>query len=79
MRVYQPISHLNSVRMNLLIKLDSICFEPVTLPIMMIAWSCDKMFVIKPIKYVPKASDKILRYRGDVPFMPLDSPNHSQK
>lgn len=79
MGVYQPISYSNSVRMHPLIKLDMLKFKPVALPLVIVAWSCDEDLIIKPIKYVPKASDKILRYRGDVPFMPLDSPNHSQK
>ena len=79
MGVYQPISYSNSVRMHPLIKLDVLKFKPVALPLVIVAWSCDEDLIIKPIKYVPKASDKRLRYRGDVPFMPLDSPNHSQK
>ena len=79
MGVYQPISYSNSVRMNLLIKLDSIRFDPVTIPTVMIAWSCDNMFVIKPIKSVPKVSTKRSCYSYNVPFMSLDSPHHSQK
>lgn len=79
MGVYQPISYSNSVRMHPLIKLDMLKFKPVALPLVIVAWSCDEDLIIKPIKYVPKGSDNRLRYRGDVPFMPLDSPNHSQK
>jgi len=79
MGVYQSISYKDSVRMHPLIKLDMLKFKPVALPLVIVAWSCDEDLIIKPIKYVPKASDNRLRYRGDVPFMSLDSPNHSQK
>ena len=79
MGVYQPISYSNSVRMHPLIKLDVLKFKPLAFPCITVAWSCDGDFTFNSIKYVPKASDKRLCYRGDVPFMPLDSPNHSQK
>lgn len=79
MGVYQSISYKDSVRMHPVIKLDMLKFKPVALPIVMMAWACDEKFIIKSIKYEVKVSDNRLRYRGNVPFMPLDSPDHSQK
>ena len=79
MGVYQSISYKDSVRMHPVIKLDMLKFKPVALPTVIVAWSWDEDLIINPIKYEVKASDNRLRYRGNVPFMPLDSPDHSQK
>lgn len=79
MGVYQSISYKDSVRMHPVIKLDMLKFKPVALPTVIVAWSWDEDLIINPIKNVAKASDNRLRYRGNVPFMPLDSPDHSQK
>lgn len=77
--MYQSISYKDSVRMHPVIKLDMLKFKPVALPTVIVAWSWDENLIINPIKNVAKASDNRLRYRGNVPFMPLDSPDHSQK
>lgn len=78
MGVYQSISYKDSVRMHSLIKLDKLKFKSLTLPCVMEAWSCDEIFILKPIKVETKVYNRMC-YRGNVPFMSLDSPDHSQK